>query len=137
MATLNHIGIAVADQPRLRRLLEILGLQGGHEESVPSENVRTHFFPLPGKAPNLELLVPLSEQGAVAKHLAKRGPGIHHLSFEVKKGELEPLCARLAAEGYKLVYDSPRPGAHGMRINFLHPSTAGGILVELMEPGSV
>ena len=76
----------------------------------------------------------MDPEGAVAKFIQKRGPGIHHLSFRVEKGELDPLCDKLKAEGYRLIYDAPRDGAHQMRINFIHPSSAGGILIEVMEP---
>jgi methylmalonyl-CoA/ethylmalonyl-CoA epimerase len=67
--------------------------------------------------------------------MEKRGPGIHHLSFTVPAGRLNALCVLLRDEKYRLIYDEARPGAHGMRINFIHPSSAGGMLIELMEPG--
>ena len=132
MAFLNHIGIAVDDPARLERFFQILGFNKDHVEEVPSERVITHFIPLPPVQAKLELLKPTGTEGAIAKFLEKRGPGIHHLSFQVE--DLEGLCARLAADGYRLVYDAPRGGAHGMRINFVHPASTGGILVELMEP---
>jgi hypothetical protein len=56
------------------------------------------------------------------------------LSFLVNKGELDPLCARLREEGYRLIYEAARPGAHAMRVNFIHPASASGILIEVMEP---
>ncbi|MCC7440360.1 MAG: VOC family protein [Bdellovibrionales bacterium] len=135
MAFLNHIGVAVADMPRVKRLMELLGLPATRSEQVANERVMAHFFELPLKQAHVELLEPTSTESAVAKHLAKRGPGIHHLSFEVGRGKLDELCRTLAAEGFRLVYEEPRLGAHGMRINFLHPSTTGGILIEIMEPG--
>ena len=131
---LDHIGIAVASLPALRRLFEILGLGVDHEELVPEQGVRTHFVPLPVEAAAVEFLEPVDPAGTVAQFISKRGPGIHHLSFRVQKGGLEPLCAELQAAGYRLIYPTPRLGAHAMRIQFLHPSTAGGLLIELMEP---
>jgi methylmalonyl-CoA epimerase len=135
MAILNHIGIAVQDVSGMKKLFSILGLEVNHVENVPDQGVVTHFLPLPLKQGSLELLEPMGHQGAVAGFIQKKGPGIHHLSFEVKSGELDPLCERLRHEGYKLIYEQPKPGAHGMRINFIHPASAGGILVEVMEPG--
>lgn len=136
MAILNHIGIAVSDPAPLQKLLSILGLRVGSVEAVPEQGVRTHFLPFATEARGsaLELLEVIDPQGTVAKFIEKRGPGVHHLSFRVERGELDPLCARLRAEGYRLIYDAPKDGAHSMRVNFIHPATAGGLLIEVMEP---
>jgi len=136
MANLDHIGIAVANLPELKKLFSILGFSINHEENVPDQGVKTHFLPLSlqTSSGHLELLEVTDPEGTVAKFIAKRGPGIHHLSFSIKKGELDPLCETLKKAGYRLVYDQPKLGAHQMRINFIHPSTAGGILMEVMEP---
>jgi methylmalonyl-CoA epimerase len=133
---LDHIGVAVKDLPQLKRLFEILGLKTSHTENVPDQGVNTHFLPLPRETASIELLEVVDPEGTVAKFIEKRGPGIHHLSFAVNTGELDPLCAKLRAEGYRLTYDVPKPGAHSMRVNFIHPASAGGILVEVMEPSS-
>jgi methylmalonyl-CoA/ethylmalonyl-CoA epimerase len=135
MATLNHIGIAVSDLPAVKKLFAILGMSVHHTEPVPDQGVVTHFLPFAVEKPasHLELLEVTDPEGAVAKFIGKRGPGIHHLSFTVTKGELDALCAKLKAEGYRLTYDAPRDGAHGMRINFIHPASAGGMLIEIME----
>ncbi|HUP56289.1 MAG TPA: methylmalonyl-CoA epimerase [Bdellovibrionota bacterium] len=136
MISLNHIGIAVQDLPALKKLFTLLGLKVAHSEPVADQGVVTHFLPLPQTKTNLELLEVTDPEGTVAKFIAKRGPGIHHLSFEVGRGELDPLSERLRAEGYRLTYDAARKGAHGMRVNFIHPASAGGMLIELTEPGS-
>lgn len=128
MATLNHIGIAVSNLPKMKELFALLDLPVTHTEPVPEQGVVTHFLPL------VELLEPTDPQGAVAKYIQKRGPGVHHLSFSVARGELEPTCQRLKAAGYQLVYEQPKLGAHSMRINFIHPASCGGVLIELMEP---
>jgi methylmalonyl-CoA/ethylmalonyl-CoA epimerase len=133
MLKLNHIGVAVANLPEVTKLLGILGLKTSSTEDVPEQGVMTHFLPLPAGVTNLELLVPTDPQGTVAKFIGKRGPGIHHLSFECEKGGLDDLLALLKKEGYRLIYDVPRAGAHGMRLNFIHPASAGGMLVEVME----
>lgn len=132
-ASLNHIGIAVADLPRLKLLFSILGLSVDRTEPVPEQGVVTHFLPLPREQGSLELLEATDPQGTVAKFIQKRGPGIHHLSFLLDRGQLDAICGRLKQEGFQLTYDQPRPGAHGMRVNFVHPSTAGGLLIEVME----
>lgn len=132
-AHLNHIGVAVKDLPAVTRLLQIIGLSSDSTEDVPEQGVRTHFFPLPKEQTYVELLEPTDPQGTVAQFIAKRGPGIHHLSFEVARGELDPLCERLRQEGFKLIYEQPRMGAHNMKVNFIHPAGAGGMLIEVME----
>ena len=134
MATLNHIGIAVQNLPELKKLFSLLGFQVEHTEAVPEQGVVTHFLPLPREQGYLELLQVTDPEGIVAKFIQKRGPGIHHLSFLLQKGELDALCERLKEEGYRLIYDMPRLGAQGMRVNFIHPASAGGILLEVMEP---
>lgn len=133
--TLNHIGIATeSGNHQLERLFSILGISKGVTEAVPEQGVRVHFFSPSGEAPHLELLEVQDPQGAVAKFIEKRGAGIHHLSFEVESGALDSLCGRLKGEGYRFTYESPRIGAQNMRINFIHPASAGGVLIELMEP---
>jgi methylmalonyl-CoA epimerase len=133
-ANLNHIGIAANDLPGLRKVFSLLGLEISRTEPVPEQGVVTHFVPLPVEQTSLEFLEVSDPQGTVAKFIEKRGPGIHHLSFQVQTGELDVLCSRLQAEGIRLIYVQPRNGAHQMRINFIHPASAGGILIEVMEP---
>jgi methylmalonyl-CoA epimerase len=137
MAILNHIGIAVANLPEVKKLFSILGMDVAHVEAVPDQGVKTHFLPfcVEASSSHLELLEITDPEGAVAKFIQKRGPGVHHLSFRVEKGQLDSLCANLRAEGYRLIYDAPRAGAHQMRVNFIHPASAGGMLIEVMEPG--
>lgn len=133
-ARLNHIGIAVSQLPELKRLFSLLGLSVTHTEAVQEQGVVTHFLPLPKEQISLELLEVSDPEGTVAKFIQKRGPGIHHLSFELEKGRLDPLSQDLRGAGYKLIYERARPGAHQMRVNFIHPASAGGILIEIMEP---
>ncbi|RYZ85167.1 MAG: methylmalonyl-CoA epimerase [Proteobacteria bacterium] len=131
---LNHIGIAVQNRPEMERLFRLLGLVKTHEESVPSQGVNTHFYPLPVDGLAFELLEPVDPAGVIAKFMEKKGPGIHHLSLTVEKGGLDSLLSDLKQNGFTPLYPEPRPGAHQMRINFLHPKTTGGVLIELMEP---
>ncbi|MEK6704532.1 MAG: VOC family protein [Bdellovibrionota bacterium] len=136
MLKLSHIGIAVKDLPALMRLFSILGLDVTAVEDVPSEGVRTHFLSVKtlDSGGVIELLEPVEKDGPVMKFINKRGPGLHHLSFSVRSGELVRLCNKLASEGFRLVYKAPQPGAHGMNVNFIHPSSADGVLIELAEP---
>ncbi len=134
VAALDHIGIAVSNLPELTRLFKLLGLGVDHQEAVPEQGVNTHFLPLPVEQTNLEFLEVTDPTGTVAKFIEKRGPGIHHLAFRVRHGELDALCARLKGGGIRLIYPEPKPGAHDMRVNFIHPQSAGGMLVEVMEP---
>lgn len=117
----------------MKKLFGLLDLKTTHTEPVPEQGVVTHFLPLPVAPSTVELLEPTDPNGTVAQFIQKRGPGIHHLAFSVEKGELDPLCKRLREAGYRLTYAEPKAGAHGMKINFIHPATAGGILIEVME----
>lgn len=130
---LDHIGIAVRQVPELSRLFALLGITSGPTESVPEQGVDVHFFHLPGNAPHLELLSVQDPDGTIAKFIEKRGQGIHHISFSVESGTLEALSSVLRGAGYRLIYDVPRLGAQGMRINFIHPQSCSGVLIELME----
>jgi methylmalonyl-CoA/ethylmalonyl-CoA epimerase len=139
MIHLNHIGIAVKEPEALARVMALLGFSKSHVEDVPEQGVRTHFIPLRQgvrpEAAQVEILEVLDPAGTVARFLESRGPGVHHLSFEVSRGELDPLCDELRAAGIQMTYESPRAGAHGMRVNFIHPKSTGGVLLEVMEKG--
>lgn len=128
---LDHIGIAVPDLETGEKLWKTaLGLEAAGVEEVPSEGVRTAFFEAGGGV-HVELLEAMSEGSPIAKFLEKRGPGIHHLCFEVE--DLDASLAEAEAQGYTRIKD-PGPGAHGKRVVFLHPKTTGGILLELSQP---
>lgn len=134
LVTLNHIGIATeTGNHQLEKLFNILGISRGISEAVPEQGVSVHFFSPTGEAPHLELLEVKDPNGSVSKFIQKRGPGIHHLSFKVEFGKFDSLCEKLIKEGFKFTYSEPKLGAQNMRINFIHPATAGGVLIELME----
>tara|TARA_Y100000590_G_scaffold470061_1_gene661708 strand:- start:5148 stop:5564 length:417 start_codon:yes stop_codon:yes gene_type:complete len=134
MIHLNHIGIAVEDCTGMKKLFSLLGLAVGSVETVPEQGVKTHFIELPKEKTNLELLEVISDSSPVEQFLKKRGPGVHHLSFQTDPGGLDALSEKLRSEGYPLIYDQPRLGAHNMRVNFIHPKATGGVLIEIMEP---
>lgn len=127
MKKLEHIGIAVADLDEAERIFgDVLGSPAYKREDVAGEAVLTAFFAAGDS--KVELLVPTSSDSAIAKHLEKRGPGLHHLAFHVDDLEME--LARLQDKGYRVVV-GPKPGADGKRIAFLHPSDTAKVLVEL------
>lgn len=127
-ARLAHVGVAV---PSIAAALpfyrDILGVTPSPLENADGAAIVS--LPLGGV--DVELLEPQSADSPVAKFLARRGPGIHHLCFRV--ADLDAALARCRAAGYQLVDQTPRRGAHGHRIAFLHPKTTAGILLELTE----
>jgi len=126
----DHIGIAVADLGAAVAAFQALfGAGPSAVEDVPGQKVRTVFFAA-GET-HVELLSPLSEESPISNFLAKRGPGIHHVCFEV--GNLERALQECASRGLRLLDATPRQGAGGKRVVFLHPKSTGGILVELSE----
>jgi methylmalonyl-CoA/ethylmalonyl-CoA epimerase len=128
--TVDHVGIAVESlKDRLPFWSEVLDLRVAGIETVDSEGVKVAFLPA-GDA-RVELLEPTRPDSPVARFLAKRGEGIHHLTFGV--AAIGPVLERLAARGAPMLDRAPRPGAEGSRVAFLHPKATGGVLVELVE----
>lgn len=129
-AQLDHVGIAVAHLADGAAPFELLGLgREDQDELVRGQDV--HVRTLRAGDVLIELLAPVSDQGAVARFLAKRGPGLHHLAFRVE--DLDAEIVRLQGEGVPLIDTTPRPGIHGTRVVFIHPRFADGVLVELVE----
>jgi len=129
---LDHLGIAVASIAAARSLYETtLGARFEGEEVVAEQKVRVAFFRLGdgAKAVRLELLEPLDDESPIAKFLAKRGPGLHHVAYAVD--DLPAALEAAAGAGLRLIDKQPRFGAHGAAIAFLHPQTTGGLLTEL------
>ncbi len=127
---IDHIGIAVTSIAEARRLYESLGLVVAEIEEVPQEKVRVAMIPC-GHT-RIELLEPTSEDSAVAKFIAQRGPGIHHVCL--RTGDVLQVDRQLRSEGLRLLREEPTTGAGGALVQFLHPRSAGGVLLELSEP---
>jgi len=127
-SSVAHIGIAVTSiTEALSFYRDVLGLSPGKPETADGATiVSLHFGPV-----DVELLEPRDPRSPVAKFLAKRGPGIHHICYRV--ADLDATLDRCRAAGYQLVDHVPRRGAGGRRIAFLHPKTTSGILLELTE----
>ena len=129
---LAHLGVAVvAHAEALRFWRDLLGLPLEHVEHVASDGVQVALLRLGAGAGSVELLQPDAGDNPVARYLGKRGPGLHHVAFEVD--DLAGLFARLKAAGVRLLDDAPRPGAHGTTVCFVHPHSTGGVLVELVQ----
>ena len=132
--TLDHVGIALSDPDQKAVIERLLGAGPYKTETVEREGVATTFFGdggARGAAPKLELLEATRADSPVAGFVAKRGPGVHHLAFEV--ADLEAEMDRVRALGFRLLADAPKPGADGKRIVFLHPKSTAGVLVEFVE----
>ena len=128
---INHIGIAVRSIEAQRSFYEgTLGAVFEGLEDVPDQKVRVGFFRI-GDV-RLELLEPTDPSSPVAAFLDKRGEGLHHVALTVDS--LEARIAELKKSGVRMIDDVPRPGAHHMRIAFLHPKSTFGVLTELCEP---
>ena len=129
-ARLDHIGIAVSDiEAALTFYRDALGLEIEAPEEVTSQRVRAHFIPA-GEAA-LELLEATADDSPIAKYLARRGPGLHHITLRVD--DIRAALEQLKARGVRLIDETPRPGAHGSLVAFIHPSSAHGVLVELRQ----
>ncbi len=129
-AVLDHIGIAVKDlAAALAFYRDALGLDVEPPEEVASERVRAHFVPVGG--PSLELLEATAPDSPIAAFVARRGPGLHHITLRVEN--LEAALATLRARGTRLIDDRPRAGAEGGLVAFVHPSATDGVLVELKQ----
>lgn len=128
--TLDHIGIAVRSLAEGAELYRAIGLEVAGVEEVREQGVRVAFLAL--GAATIELLEPLDESSPIARHLATRGPGLHHLCFGVP--DIRATMERLSDRGYELLSSEPQPGAHGCLVCFVHPRSAHGVLIELSQP---
>jgi methylmalonyl-CoA epimerase len=131
MFTLDHLGIAVKSLAAAKGIYEKLGLSVSAEEVVEQEKVRLVMVPV-GES-RLELLEPTAEDSTIAKFIAKRGEGLHHVCIRVP--DLAEAVAKLKKDGVRLVSEEIKVGAGGHRYVFVHPSSAGGVLLELVEGG--
>jgi len=129
MPSIDHLGIAVKSLAEARKFYESLGMTVMHEEVVEHEKVRVAMVPV-GES-RIELLEATSQDSVVAKFIAKRGEGLHHVAFSVP--DLSATVEQLKQNGTRLISDEIKVGAGGHLYVFVHPSSAGGVLVELCE----
>ncbi|HWZ81109.1 MAG TPA: methylmalonyl-CoA epimerase [Terriglobales bacterium] len=130
--SIDHLGIAVKSLAAAKSIYEKLGMQVSPEETVEEEKVRLVMVPV-GES-RLELLEATAEDSTIAKYIAKRGEGLHHICLRVS--DLEVAVAKLKSDGVRLVSNEIKVGAGGHRYVFVHPQSAGGVLLELVDGGS-
>jgi methylmalonyl-CoA epimerase len=133
---LDHIGIAVTDLDAAVRLYSgLLGLELERIEEVPREKVRVAFlkFAREGATGHVELLAPLDDDCNIARFIAKRGPGLHHLAFAAE--DLDAALRDCREAGLQLLNETPLTGAGGKGIVFLHPRSTGSVLIEICGGG--
>ncbi|MFC3739801.1 methylmalonyl-CoA epimerase [Paractinoplanes deccanensis] len=134
---IDHVGIAVADlDAAIAFYADAFGMRCVHQETNEEQGVREAMLAVgDGTGPRLQLLAPARPDSAIAKFLDRSGPGLQQLAYTV--ADVEAAADALRARGMRLLYDTPRRGTAGSRINFVHPKDAGGVLVELVEPVSL
>lgn len=129
---IDHIGVAVSSNAAGKTFWsDMLGLPFEGEEVVSEQKVKTAFLPV-GES-EVELLESTDPEGPIGKYIEKKGQGIHHIAFRV--ADIDQALAELKEKGVQLIDQTPRKGAGGARIVFLHPKATGGVLVELCERG--
>lgn len=128
--TLDHIGIAVESIAERLAVYEALGLEATAFELVEEQGVRVAFLPVGDSC--IELLEPTGPTSPIARHLVRRGPGMHHICLRVK--DIRQAMTRLSEQGFELLSDEPQHGAHNCLVCFVHPKSTGGVLLELSEP---
>jgi len=138
VTSIDHVGIAVPDfEAAVEFYRGTFGLELVHEEVNEEQEVREGMLRAPGDPGTgaaVQLLAPLGPTSTIAKFLDRRGPGLQQLAYRVT--DIESAMAALRAAGLRLLYDTPRRGTAGSRVNFVHPKDAGGVLVELVEPAA-
>jgi len=133
----DHIGIAVRDLDEGIALYSgLLGLELERTEEVPQENIRVAFLKMgrENAVGHVELLAPMSEEGNIAQFIAKHGPGLHHIALAAT--DINAVMERCRAAGMRLLDETPRQGAGGKQIIFMHPKSAGGVLIEICSDHS-
>jgi methylmalonyl-CoA epimerase len=128
---LDHIAVATKDLEKSVEIFSKLGFNFSKErEVVEEQKVTTAFAKIDTRA-NLELLEPLNQDGPIQKYIEKKGEGIHHLCFGVK--DIKATEEKLKKEGFIFIYEAPKIGAHNCLVNFIHPKSTGGILIEVSQ----
>lgn len=139
LLAIDHVGIAVPDlEASIAFHRDVLGLVVLHEETNEEQGVREAMIGAAGApegSAQIQLLAPLSQESTIATFIERSGPGLQQLAYRV--ADVEAVSAALRERGLRLLYDAPRRGTGGSRINFVHPKDAGGVLVELVEPQAV
>ncbi len=135
LLAIDHVGVAVTDlDEAIERHERLLGLRCVHQEVNTDQGVREAMLAVgDGSGPYVQLLAPLSAESAIARFLDRSGPGVQQLAYRV--ADVDRAAAILRERGLRVLYDRSRPGTAGSRVNFVHPKDAGGVLIELVQPG--
>jgi len=132
---IDHVGIAVPDlDEALKVYAEKFDLRSVHEEVNEEQGVREAMLAVGDSGSCIQLLAPLRPDSPIGKFLDRSGPGIQQMAYRVEN--IDEVSETLRERGVRLLYDAPKNGTAGSRVNFIHPKDAGGVLVELVEPGS-
>lgn len=127
---INHVAVVVDDMEKsLSFWRDALGIELHELRDVPAEKSQVAFLPLAGT--EVELVMPTTDDSGIAKYLAKRGPGMHHLCLEVD--DIEGMMKELKAKNIRLINEEPRTASDGKKYAFVHPESTGGVLVELYQ----
>ena len=127
---INHVAVVVDDMEKaLSFWRDALGIELHELRDIPAEKSEVAFLPLPGS--EVELVKPTTDDSGIAKYLAKRGPGMHHLCLEVD--DIAGMISQLKEKGIRLINEEPRLAADGKKYAFIHPESTGGVLVELYQ----
>jgi methylmalonyl-CoA/ethylmalonyl-CoA epimerase len=133
LTAIDHVGIAVPDLDEAVSFYgEKFGLRVVHEETNEEQGVREAMLAVGDSGSCIQLLAPLTPESTIAKFLDRNGQGVQQLAYRVS--DMDEACTALRGAGLRLLYDEPRRGTAGSRVNFVHPKDAGGVLVELVEP---
>ena len=132
---IDHVGVAVPDlDEAITMYRDAFGMHVTHRETNEDQGVREAMVAVGDSGSSIQLLAPLDESSTIAKFLDRKGPGLQQLAYRVT--DLERVSSVLRHRGLRLLYDEPRRGTAGSRINFVHPKDTGGVLVELVEPAA-
>jgi methylmalonyl-CoA/ethylmalonyl-CoA epimerase len=130
---IDHVGVAVADlDPAIAFYRDVLGMRLVHQEANEEQGVREAMMAVGDSGGHVQLLAPLHPDSTIARFLDRAGPGVQQVAYRVD--DIDAVCATLRARGLRLLYESPKRGTAGSRVNFVHPKDAGGVLIELVEP---
>jgi methylmalonyl-CoA/ethylmalonyl-CoA epimerase len=133
--TIDHVGIAVPDLREAIAFYELaFGITSVHEEVNEEQGVHEAMLAVGDGETRVQLLAPLTPESTIAKFIGRSGPGLQQLAFRV--ADVDAASRTLRARGLRLLYDTPRRGTSGSRVNFVHPKDAGGVLVEIVEPAA-